>query len=211
MRQTARFWDRRAKGYAKRPVADQAAYEKKLQITRDYLRPDMEILEFGCGTGTTAIIHAPYVKHIRAIDISAKMIEIARAKAAAANVENVTFEVSTVEDFTAPEESFDVILGLNILHLLENKEAVIAKVHRMLKSGGVFVTSTVCLGETMKFFKLIGPIGRFLGLMPLVRVFTKRELEDSLTTGGFAIDHLWRPENRKSSFRSVFIVAKKPA
>ena len=211
MGQTARFWDRHAEGYAKRPVADQAAYEKKLQITRDYLRPDMEVLEFGCGTGTTAIIHAPYVKHIRAIDISAKMIEIARRKAAAAKVDNITFDVSTVEDFTAPDESFDAILGLNILHLLENKEAVIAKIHKMLKPGGVFVTSTVCLGETMKFFKFIGPIGRFLGLMPLVKVFTRKELEDSLTDAGFAIDRLWQPVTDKGKFRGVFIVAKSPA
>lgn len=46
----------------------------------------------------------------------------------------------------------------------------------MLKPGGVFVTSTVCLGDTMKFFKLIGPVGRFLGLMPLVKVFTIADL-----------------------------------
>ena len=43
----------------------------------------MEVLEFGCGTGGTAIIHAPYVKHIRAIDISGNMIAIAKGKAEA--------------------------------------------------------------------------------------------------------------------------------
>ncbi len=52
----------------------------------------MEVLEFGCGTGTTAITHAPYVKHIRAIDISSNMIEIAQRKADAKNIKNVTFE-----------------------------------------------------------------------------------------------------------------------
>ena len=55
----SRFWDRVAEGYAKKPVADEAAYQKKLQVTRDYFRPDMEVLEFGCGTGSTAIAHAP--------------------------------------------------------------------------------------------------------------------------------------------------------
>jgi cyclopropane fatty-acyl-phospholipid synthase-like methyltransferase len=37
---------------------------------------DMEVLEFGCGTGSTAIVHAPHVKELRAIDISEKMIGI---------------------------------------------------------------------------------------------------------------------------------------
>ena len=70
MSQTSKFWDKIAEKYAKRPIADEAAYQRKLAVTRDYFRPDMEVLEFGCGTGTTAINHAPYVKHIRATDIS---------------------------------------------------------------------------------------------------------------------------------------------
>jgi len=78
---SAKFWDRIADRYSRKPVADEAAYQKKLQVTREYLRPDMEVLEFGCGTGSTAIVHAPCVKQIRAIDVSAKMIEIARHKA----------------------------------------------------------------------------------------------------------------------------------
>jgi len=205
MSQSARFWDRVAERYARSPVADEAAYRKKLQVTQDYLRPDMEVLEFGCGTGSTALIHAPHVKHIRAIDISSKMIEIARGKADAGRVDNVTFEVSTIEAFDVADETFDAVLGLSILHLLEDKEAVIAKVHRMLKPGGVFVTSTACLGDTMKFFKLIGPIGAFLGLIPTVKVFTRQELEDSITDAGFSIDHRWQPGKGKA----VFIVAKK--
>jgi ubiquinone/menaquinone biosynthesis C-methylase UbiE len=205
MRQPSKFWDRIAKGYAKKPVADEAAYRKKLEVTREYLRSDMDVLEFGCGTGTTAIAHAPYVKHIQAIDISPKMIEIARGKATADNVANVTFDVSTIEEFSAPDESFDAVMGHSILHLLEDKEAAIAKVHGLLKPGGVFVTSTVCLGGKMKFFKIIVPIGNFLGLIPLIRFFTAQELADSLVAGGFEIDHRWQPEKSIA----VFIVAKK--
>ena len=210
MSRSARFWDRNAARYAQSPIADEAAYERKLQVSRAYFRPDMAVLEFGCGTGSTAILHAPYVKHIRAIDFSAKMIEIARAKAEAQNVRNVTFEQSTIEELGVADQSLDAVLGLNVLHLLENKEEAIAKVYRMLKPGGAFVTSTVCLGGTwMTLFKVIGPIGRLLGLMPTVKVFTARELEGSLTDAGFGIDYQWQPGGGKSAFKSVFIVAKK--
>ena len=207
MTHSSRFWDRIAARYARKPVADEAAYQKKLAVTREYLRPDMEVLEFGCGTGSTAIVHAPHVKEIRAIDISEKMLEIARSKAEAAGVGNVRFEQSDIDAFTAPDGTFDAVLGLSILHLLEDRNTSIAKVYRMLKPGGVFVSSTVCLGDTMKFFKLIGPIGRFLGVMPLVRVFTVQELVDSLEAAGFAIDHQWQPGKGKAAF----IVAEKPA
>ena len=72
MTQASKFWDKMAERYAKSPVADEESYQKKLQVTRDYFRPDMEVLEFGCGTGSTAIVHAPYVKHIQAIDVSSE-------------------------------------------------------------------------------------------------------------------------------------------
>ena len=95
------------------------------------------------------------------------------------------------------------------MHLLENKEDAITKVYGMLKPGGIFVTSTVCLGDIMKSFKIIAPIGKFFGLMPLVKVFTLRELEDSLTDAGFMIDRQWQPNKGKS--KCVFIVARKAA
>jgi hypothetical protein len=96
-------------------------------------------------------------------------------------------------------------LGLSILHLVDNWEEVIARVHKMLKPGGVFITSTACIGDSMKFFKFIAPIGKFLGLMPVVKVFTAREFEGSLSDAGFEIDYRWQPGKNKA----VFIVAKK--
>jgi ubiquinone/menaquinone biosynthesis C-methylase UbiE len=96
----------------------------------------MEMFEFGCGTGSTAIIHSPYVKHIQAIDLSSKMLEIAQDKVDKENISSINFEQSAIDDFNAPENSYDVVLGVSILHLLENKEEAITKVFRMLKPGG---------------------------------------------------------------------------
>ena len=206
MKPSAKFWDRHAKGYAKRPVANQAAYEEKLRVTRTFFDPTMEVLEFGCGTGSTALAHAPFVKHILATDISSKMLEIAEAKAEASGIENVTFKRVAFDEIDAPAEGFDAILGLSILHLLDDRNPAIARVHEMLKPGGIFVSSTACLGDTMKWFKLIAPIGRFFGLIPLVRIFTEQELVTSITECGFQIEHQWRPEKSVG----VFIVARKP-
>ena len=133
------------------------------------------------------------------------MLAIAQGKADAGNVGNVTFKRSSIDEFSVRDRTFDAVLGLSILHLLEDRDAVIAKVHDMLKPGGIFVSSTVCMGNTMKFFKLIAPIGLFFGLLPVLRVFTTKELEDSLTGAGFEIDHKWQPGKSKAAF----IVAKK--
>jgi len=96
-------------------------------------------------------------------------------------------------------------MGHSILHLLDDKEAVIAEVYQMLKPGGVFVSSTACLVGMMQVLRVILPIGRFFGLLPLIKFFTAAELERNLTDAGFQIDHCWQP----GKYKAVFIVAKK--
>lgn len=207
MAPSPRFWDRIAKGYAAKPVADMAVYEKKLEITQSHLRPDMEVLEIGCGTGTTALRHAPFVKHILASDLSSVMLEIARDKAAAEGIENVTFQQAAVEELALSPNSLDVVLAMSILHLLEDKEAALARIFATLKPGGLLISSTVCLDGWMTIFKVIGPIGKFLRLLPTVKVFTAAQLARSLRAAGFEIEQHWQPEGSKA----VFIVARRPA
>lgn len=198
MDMTAKFWNLMAKHYSKQPIADEAAYQKKLRVTREYFRQDMEVLEFGCGTGSTAIAHAPYVKNILAIDVSSKMLEIAQEKAEAKNIENITFKHSAIDTFSVSNKTFDAVLGLSILHLLDNKEEAISKVHKMLKPGGIFITSTPCLGNFMKILEFFLPIGRIFGLR--LNAFTTKELEDSLKEAGFKIDYQMQSNEGKVEF-----------
>lgn len=206
MAPSSRFWDRIAKRYAKSPVADEEAYRKKLEITRGYFRPGMEVLEFGCGTGTTAVRHAPHVKYILATDISEKMLEFARERAREAGVSNVTFQQSSVEELKVPDRSLDAVMAHSILHLVENRDDIIARVFKMLRPGGVFISSTVCK-DAFGIWRYVLPVGRLFGLFPLVRTFTAEELEDSMTRAGFEIDHRWQPNKKKA----LFIVARAPA
>ncbi|MEM1435265.1 MAG: class I SAM-dependent methyltransferase [Pseudomonadota bacterium] len=206
MEHTARFWDRIAEGYAAKPVADQAAYERKLAITREYLHPEAEVLELGCGTGSTAIAHAPFAAHIRATDVSAKMIEIARAKAAAEGVDNIDFRVAAAATVGAADASLDAVLALSLLHLLEDWRAAIAAAFRALKPGGVLVTSTACMDDGFKLMRLVAPLGRRFGVLPTLSFFTRDELERAMTDAGFVIEQSWRPSRRKG----LFVVAQKP-
>jgi len=206
MSNQAKFWDKLAERYAKSPIGDKAAYQKKLQITREYFNPDSEVLEIGCGTGSTALHHAPYIKHIHATDFSAKMIAIAQRKLEAEKIDNITFEQAAINELKIEEGSIDVVMAHSILHLVDNRDDVIAKAYRLLKPGGVFVSSTICPGESMfRFLKPIIPLGMFLGVLPSVKFFSAKALESSITNAGFEIDHNWLPGKGKA----LFIVAKK--
>ncbi len=202
------FWDRIAERYAKNPVSDDAAYQKKLAVTQQYFRRDMKVLEFGCGTGSTAMVHAPHVNSYHAIDVSSKMIEIARRKVADKPIESLSFSQTALEDFPVVDESLDAVLGMSILHLLNDRDDVIRRVYRILKPGGIFVSSTVCLGDTMAYFRFIAPVGKFFRLIPSVKVFSRQELVDSLVQSGFRIDYKLVPENSKIV---CFLIAVKEA
>ena len=199
------FWDRIADKYAARPVGDEAAYERKLAITRNHLRPDMDVLEIGCGTGSTAILHAPHVRHVRATDLSPRMIAIAEGKVADAGLSNVTCEVATLGELSAPEDATDMILALSLLHLIDDLDAALARINALLRPGGVFVSSTACIAERMPWFKFIAPIGRRLGLVPPVRVFRAEHLRKTVRNAGFEIIEDWLPDRGMT----LFMVARK--
>jgi len=118
MSDSEKFWNKSADKYSKSKITDIASYQKKLAETQSLLEPHMRVLEFGCGTGSTAIAHAPYVEHIDAIDISENMLEIGRGKANDAGIENITFTRGTLSEYNAEDSSVNVVLGLSILHLL---------------------------------------------------------------------------------------------
>ena len=151
---------------------------------------------------------APHVKHLLATDLSSKMIDIARAKAAAEGIRNVTFEAGTLETLEADTVSFDAILGHSILHLVGDRAATLHRVFALLKPGGVFISSTPCLADSLGWLKWVLPVMRWVGKAPPndVAFFRRSEFEDELAAAGFGLDYVWQPGKGKA----VFIVARRP-
>ena len=202
-----RFWDSKAESYAASAIADEKTYQRKLQETQSFLTPQMRVLEIGCGTGSTALAHAPFVEHILATDISSEMIGIAADKAEAAGIENVTFTCGTLEDLTVQPASFDAILGLNILHLLPNRAQAIEQAYQLLKPGGYFISSTACLGRTwFELLRAIVPLVKWLGKMPDLWFVSEAQLAKEITEAGFRIERQW---HHGPQSLAVFIVAQK--
>ena len=194
-----------ARLYERQKISDEAAYRKKLEKTREYFTPDSRVLELGCGTGTTAVLHAPYVGRIRAVDFSKNMIAIAQDKASAAGIENIDFEVASVDAFEAGGVGFDAVLMMSILHLLDNRREVLDKVFGLVKPGGVFVSSTVCVQKS-GMIGVILPVGRALGILPTINFLTKEKLLEDIRDAGFKVEHEWQPGNGMA----VFVVARRP-
>lgn len=186
------FWDKNAKKYAASPIKDQEAYEYTLERTRSYLSASANVLEVGCGTGSTALALAGAVGQITGTDISPKMVEIAREKGAAQDQTNAEFEVTSVEGALEQADAFDVVMGFNIFHLTENAEKLFETLHDRLAPGGVFISKTPCLadpavGVKRHLFGVAIALMRLVGYAPFVRRFTFAELEGAIERAGFEI------------------------
>lgn len=205
----AHFWDRAARKYAKDPIKDMAGYERTLECTRQYLGSTAVVLELGCGTGTTALHLAPSVTRIVATDASREMIAIAREKAAAQDCRNADFAVATPHDISWPENTFDAVLAFNVLHLIANRPAAYASVHRAMKPGGLFITKTPCLSEMNPLIRLAVPVMRAIGKAPYVDFFTATELEQEIEATACTIIERARHGSKGKDAR-IFIVAQKP-
>ncbi|WP_238367591.1 class I SAM-dependent methyltransferase [Mesobacterium pallidum] len=203
----ASFWDNIAAKYAARPIAKEEVYQRKLRETQALLTPEMELLEIGCGTGGTALAHAPYVREVLATDISDAMLEFGRKAAAERGLTNLRFERAAVDELDPEPASRDMVLMLSLLHLLDDPEDALAMAARTLRPGGYLVISSACLGDGMTWLKPAIAVAQWLGKAPAtIRFFRQDELLDMIRAASFGIETCWRPDKRSASF----VIARKP-
>ena len=181
--QDAAFWDKIAPRYMADPIKDMAGYEDTLRRTQAYLKPTDTVLEVGCGTGMTALKHAPFVAHITATDVSAGMIAQARTRRPGAP--NVTFAQAPADH--PPEGPFDVVLALNLLHLVPDLTATLHALHARLPRGGLLISKTACLRYRNPLIRWMIPLMQVLGKAPHVNIFSEAALEQAIRDAGFDI------------------------
>jgi ubiquinone/menaquinone biosynthesis C-methylase UbiE len=210
----ARFWDRLARKYAASPIADLAGYERSIERTRELLRPTDKVLEFGCGTGTSALKLAPSVASLVATDISGEMIAIAGEKAQAAACANVIFEQGSVDAIRYEDGAFDAVLGFNVLHLVPDLPTSLARARRLLRPGGLFISKTPCLGDFPALMclaiRLAVPVAQWIGKAPHVNTLTGEALKREVLAAGFTIVEEAKHGTKGRDFRP-FVVARAPS
>jgi ubiquinone/menaquinone biosynthesis C-methylase UbiE len=96
------------------------------------LGPGAAVLEVGCGTGQLTERLADSGFRLRAIDIGPSMITAARQRLPSADV---SFEVTSFEDVTAADASFDLIISAAAFHWID-PDVAFSKSARLLRAGG---------------------------------------------------------------------------
>ncbi|MFA6570879.1 MAG: class I SAM-dependent methyltransferase [Bacteroidota bacterium] len=202
---SVKFWDRMAKFFDREERKNESTNIKIIEKAKNRLNISDNVLDYGCGTGTAAIEIASSVKEVKGIDISSKMIEAAKRKTVGLKVNNIDFEQTTIFDEKCLNDSFNVIISFYLLHLVEDASKVIQKINELLKPGGLFISATPCVGESLSQRILISLFGKIIRI-PYLKLFKIQELKDLITYGNFEIIETEFLNNRGQQY---FIIAKK--
>ncbi len=132
------FWDRTAKIYNHFMKKDHKAYKQMYSLIYPAVR-HKQVLELATGTGLIAKHIVRSADHIEATDASQEMIEQAKQ-----GVKSTKLYFSVQDMFHLPyaEQSFDVVIVSNALHIVPEPERALAEIRRVLKEDGILIAPT---------------------------------------------------------------------
>lgn len=162
--------------------AGRVRWARRVKMLTFPLKPGMNVLELGCGTGyfTKEIVksHA----NVTAIDISPELLEAAKKEVIHPNV---TFKVDNAYQTSFPDHTFDCVIGSSVLHHLDIDKAI-CEMSRILKTGGaLYFTEPNMLNPQIALQKNIPSLKRKLGDSPDETAFIRIVLKRKLKKAGF--------------------------
>ena len=132
------FWDKNAGRYDRFMRKDRAAYDEMYELIRPIVR-HKTVLELATGTGLIAKHIVNAAAHIEATDASPEMIAEAKRDNRSAKLH---FSVQDMFRLPYANQSFNVVIVSNALHIVPQPEKALAEIRRVLKDGGVLIAPT---------------------------------------------------------------------
>ena len=182
MRNSQNFWDKNAGRYDHFMRKDAAAYERLYELLRPVVR-QKAALELATGTGLIAKHIVCSAEHIEATDASQKMIEQAKQGVKSAKL---YFSVQDMFHLPYADQSFDVVIVVNALHIVPEPEKALSKIRRVLKDDGVLVAPTFTHADNAFFGKVKAFFMR-LADFPLHSKWTSHEYLAFLRENGWTV------------------------
>ena len=138
MSERKNFWDRNAGRYDRFMRKDGAAYDEMYALIQPIVR-HKTVLELASGTGLIAKHIVNAAAHIEATDASPEMIAEAKRDNQSAKLH---FSVQDMFRLPYANQSFDVVIVSNALHIVPQPEKALIEIQRVLKEDGVLIAPT---------------------------------------------------------------------
>ncbi|MEM7682446.1 MAG: class I SAM-dependent methyltransferase [Planctomycetota bacterium] len=202
----AAFWDKVADKYDANTVKG-PNYAARLDRAAQWFGPDARLLDLGCAGGHITLDLAPRVGRVHGVDISPKLIDIARKRAQDLGVTNAEFTCGAVDELAFEPASFDGVTAYSLLHLVPDVPETLRWIFAVLRPGGRLVIEAPCREELHALWRAVIAVMRAVGKAPAVKAYPQAEYEAMLRDAGFEVEEV-RIDNPKSMARRF--LARKP-
>lgn len=136
------FWDKVAGIYDLAELLNDKAYRNLVATTEKLIPEGALVLDVAAGTGELSFAAAKNASLVTTTDLSVKMLEIAQKKAKKNKVKNIIFGVRDIFDLKDADETYDVVIAGNVLHLIDNPQKAVEELWRVTKNGGRLLLPT---------------------------------------------------------------------
>lgn len=178
----SKYWDRVANRYGIFTIQGEKEYDQLRKLIEAQLTGSERVLEVGSGVGAIIGPLASSMKTGLGIDLSCKMVEKARKTYKAKNLD---FRCEDAGDIQEEDDSFDLVIASNILHIVPHPEKVLKECFRVLKTRGLLIAPNFIVGDSIKA-KLQLRILKLLGL-EIYKQWDYGEYQQFLSSNGFCV------------------------
>jgi len=119
-------------------VADSIIHEVRLAS-------EVDLLDFGCGTGLISLLLQPHVRSLCGLDTSAGMLEVFKGKLKERGITNVSLDLLDIAKETRIDASYHLVVSSMTMHHIAGVWALFKEFHRILLPEG-----QVCIADLDK-------------------------------------------------------------
>ncbi len=94
-----------------------------------------KVLDVGCGNGYVLARYAQAGAEVYGVDLTEQGVQLCRRRFEFAGLQG-DFRVANAEELPFPDNHFDCVCSMGVLHHTPNTPAAVAQIHRVLKPGG---------------------------------------------------------------------------
>lgn len=160
------FWDKFSGLYDLSELLNFNVNKQMCRAVEEQVPKGAAVLDCAAGTGMLSMAAAKNAKKVICTDVSKNMLIEAMKKARRKGIYNIAFAKRDITALKDRDNTYDVVIAGNVLHLLNDPAKAFSELVRVTKKGGKIIIPTYLVRESSLFFRACIGVYKLMGFSP---------------------------------------------